>query len=152
MRSQDNKNLVYICLAKNEHRELMNALNDLKKDFNFDIETHKIGEECNPKEQYQNKCFIFCADNQNDLEKLQQEHDKYENKMKNQYIILCCDFDASQWLSKFDAKKFIDLKNVSNVKTELRNVFNQCFQVTQQKGGVGYGQPEVSGQRVQQGI
>jgi len=146
MKTQNNKNLVYIFWGKSEHRELMSSLNDLKKDFNFDIETQKIGEECKLKEQYTNKCLIYCAENTNDLQKLQSEYEKCPDKMKNQFIILCCDFDASQLVSKFNAKKFIDLKNVSNIKTDLRSCFNQCFQVGEQlKGQVEYGKTVTGG-------
>lgn len=146
MKSSNSKNLVYCCFAEKESTELLNCLKELKSEYNFELESHKIGEPCNPKSEFQNKVFIFACDKEDDLRKLQQEHDKYQDKLKNQNIILCCPFDCSSYKSKLDARYTINCSNLSNCRSELKRIFDSVFQSSQQ-GKVGSGIPSSTNQQ-----
>jgi hypothetical protein len=151
MKSSNSKNLVYVCFADKENNEILNCLKELRSEYNFELDSCKIGEPCNPKTEFQNKVFIFCCEKEDDLRRLQQEHDKYLDKLKNQNIILCCPFECSTYKSKFDAKYCINSSNVSNCKNEFKKIFDNCFQSFQQgKVGQGLGSSSVSSTSQQQ--
>ena len=120
-------------------------MKELRSEYNFELESHKIGEPCNPRAEFLNKVFIFSCEKEDDLKRLLQEYEKYADKLKNQNIILCCPFDCSSYKSKFDSKYCINSLNVSNCKSEFRKIFDSCFQSSQQgKVGVGLGSTSAS--------
>ncbi len=132
MKSTELKNLVYCCFADRENTELLNCLKELKSDYNFEIESHKLGEPCNPKAEFQNKCIIICAEKEDDLSKIQLELDKYKDKMKNNCIVVCCPFDCSTYKSKLNAQYCINCSNMSNCISEFKRIFDSCFVSSQQ--------------------
>ena len=125
----NNKNLVYICFADKEHRELLDLLKDLKKDYNFEVETHKLGEACSPKTEYNKRIFLIFAEKEDEMRRLEEEHQKYKDKMKNDYILLVAHFDPSKWVSKFDAKDSIFVKDISTSRNDFKRIFDKVFQV-----------------------
>jgi hypothetical protein len=141
----NNKNLVYICFADKEHRELLDLLNDLKKDYNFEIETHKLGEACSTKGEYNKRIFLNFAEKEDEMRRLEEEHQKYKDKMKNDYVLLVAHFDPSKWVSKFDAKESIFVKDIKTSRNDFKRIFDKVFQVSGTQ--VGKEQYETKGQQ-----
>ena len=90
-----------------------------------------------------------------DVKKLQDEHEKYKDKMKSETIVLACPFECNKWASNFDAKHCINIKDLNTCKSELRKILEKTFQTGQQvgqeqKGGFSTGQYAQTGQSQQQ--
>ena len=63
------------------------------------------------------------------MRRLEEENQKYKDKMKNDYILLVAHFDPSKWVSKFDAKDSIFVKDISNSRNDFKRIFDKVFQV-----------------------
>ncbi len=138
----NNKNLIYIRFIEKENTELVNCLNDLKKDFNFEMERHKISDEFSPKTDYSRRIFVIVPEKEEDVTKLQMEHDKHKDKLKNDYVILAAPFDVSKHLTSFNAKSWVNIKDLQTCKSELRSILDREFKC------LGMGQPSGKEQPV----
>ncbi len=144
---KNNKNLIYIRFVDRENTELINCLNDLKKDYNFELESHKISDEFSPKTDFNRRMFIINVDKEDDVKKLQTEHEKHLDKVKNDYVILAAPFDVSKHLSTFNAKSWINIKDLQVCKSELRKILDREFKSVGMGQPSGKEQPVISGQQ-----
>ena len=140
----NNKNLIYIRFVDRENTELVNCLTDLKKDFNFELERHKISDEFSPKTDFNRRVFIIVPEKEEDVKQLLTEHEKHKDKVKNDYVILAAPFDVSKHLSSFNAKSWINIRDLQFCKSELRSILDKEFKCLGMGQSTGKEQPVMS--------
>jgi hypothetical protein len=126
--NNENKNLVLICFPDKENKELLNTLENLKKDYNFELDNLNFEAPIDYNNQYLNKILIMYADNDHDLNMLHSLHIKFRNKLKQYKIILASSFDCCQWVTKLEAEACLIVRNINYTKNQLEKIFNEYFQ------------------------
>lgn len=121
-----NFNAIYICFAKNENQDLLNCLQDLKNEYNFDIIQCRNIDECRGKRSYDNNIFLFYAESEDELNKF--NFDNIRDLLDKSECILCSkNENCKNWKSNLRSCCCIAIRDRESAKNDFRKAFDKVF-------------------------
>jgi hypothetical protein len=122
------RNLVILKFPLYTDANLINILQNLQQEYQFDLMYHKAG---TPREEfygeYPKRLFIYHGDTDEDFKTLLKELEQNKKEIIIDEIILSSNSDCRKWMNLFGVDKCLNVSNKEESKNILREVFAKVF-------------------------